>query len=220
MIIILSEDKLKILLERVKASGLTYQYQFGKHRLEVLDENSQSGFHIRLPIHFRYPDLESNDPVKSVILLIQSGHSALGFMDRDLLLDHKVFSAYMVRKKQGVSQVKYLKTKGKSRAGSRLRLANTTRFFENINLRLQNYFEKYTVDRIALSCSKTLLPFLFNSRVLCPFEKKDERIFKIPRHIQRPNFNVLQNTRQFLLKGDISFESASQSLIEALLTSG
>jgi hypothetical protein len=220
MILILSEDKLENLLERVKESGLTCQYEFGKHRLDVLDKNSQSNFHIRLPIHFRYPDLESKDPVKSVILLIQSGHSALGFMNRNLLLDHKVFSAYMVRKKQGLSQVKYLKTKGKSRAGSRLRLANTTRFFENINLRLQNYFEKYTVDRIALSCSKTLLPFLFNSKVSCPFKKKDERIFKIPRHIHRPNFNVLQNTRQYLLMGEISFESSNQSLVDALLASG
>ena len=49
----------------------------------------------------------------------------------------------MVRKKRGVSQIKHLKTKGKSRAGSRVRLAETEEFFENINGRLQDYFEEH-----------------------------------------------------------------------------
>ncbi len=220
MTISISEGKLEKIMTRLTISGLTFDYIFHKHRVEVFDETSQTNIQIRLPIHFRYPDLKSKDPVKSVILLIQSGQSAMGYMNGDLLEDHKVFATYMVRKKQGKSQVKYLKTKGKSRAGSRLRLANTTRFFENINLRLQSYFENHTIDRIAMSCSKTLLPFLFKSRVNCPFDKRDERIYRIPRHIYRPTFEVLLNTRHFLLKGEICFESNNQSLVDTLLASG
>lgn len=209
----ISEDKLKLFLNQLELSGMSYEYDFHKHRMVIRHEDSLSGIYIRLPIHMSYPEYSI---VRSVILLIQSGHSAIGLMDRDLLLDHKIISTYMVRKKQGKSQVKYLKTKGKSRAGSRIRLANATRFFENINQRLQEYFENYHIDRIAISCSKTLLPFLFSSRISCPFNKRDERIYSIPKHIHRPNFKVLQNTIHFLLKTEIHFELEDQFLINKL----
>jgi hypothetical protein len=217
MYVKLSYEKLKDLIGQIRSRGLFYEYEFEKHRLIVFNENAQSTFNIRLPIHLPYPDLERLNPLKWVILLIQAGHGALGFMENDSLVDHKVISTYMVRKKQGKSQIKYLKTKGKSRAGSRLRLANTIRFFDQINHRLQTYFDDHIIDRIALSCSKTLLPYLFSSKVSCPFNKHDERIYRIPKDLYPPNFKVLKDTMQFLLKGEICFDPMHQQMVNELM---
>lgn len=214
MVRAITKDELELLLKQLAPGGLPFEYDFRRHRLEVLHQESGSIFYIHLPIYLKYPDLSA---ITSVIVLIQSGHSAMGLMDRDLLVDHKVISTYMVRKKQGKSQVKYLKTKGKSRAGSRIRLANTTRFFENINRRLQVYFENHKIERIAMSCSKTLWPFLFNSRVSCPFDKRDARIYNIPKHVHRPNLKVLQNIRHFLIDTEIEYEPGNIILVNELL---
>ena len=155
--------------------------------------------------------------VHYIILLIQSGSCAIGYFENGINLDHKVFRAYMVRKKQGTSQIKYLKTKGKSRAGSRVRLAETVEFFENINERLQEYFAQHRIDRIALSCSKTLLPYLFASKVPPPFEKRDPRIYKIPKHIHTPIYEVMLDTHKFLLKGELLYEETYQAKVDELL---
>ena len=211
----ISEDELKLMLKQIELFGIPVVYHYRRHKLEIQHNESSSGIEISLPIHLKFPDLS---PAMVIILLIQSGHSAIGLMDQGLLLDHKVISTYMVRKKQGKSQVKYLKTKGKSRAGSRIRLANTTRFFENINQRLQGYFRIHHIDRIAMSCSKTLLPFLFSSRVSCPFDKKDERIYGIPKHVHRPNFSVLKNIRHFLIRIEMEYEAEDQILVNDLLS--
>ncbi|MEO1451203.1 MAG: hypothetical protein AAFV07_16855 [Bacteroidota bacterium] len=45
----------------------------------------------------------------------------------------------MKRHKRGKAQISYLNTRGKSKAGSRIRLANTVAFFEEINERLQDW---------------------------------------------------------------------------------
>ena len=123
----------------------------------------------------------------------------------------------MVRKKQGKSQIKYLKTKGKSRAGSRVRLASTVEFFENINERLQEYFKDNEIDLIAMSCSKTLIPYFFNSKVETPFDKKDERIFKVPKHIPLPSYEELMYVQKFLLHGEFVFEEQQRPFVDSLL---
>ena len=111
----------------------------------------------------------------------------------------------MVRKKQGRSQIKHLKTKGKSRAGSRLRLASGIEFFENINTRLTRHMKDNEFDRIAFSCSKILLPYLYGSKVPTPFDKKDERIYKIPKHLHQPTFEVMLGMQRFLNKTELIF---------------
>jgi hypothetical protein len=123
----------------------------------------------------------------------------------------------MVRKKQGTSQVKYLKSKGKSRAGSRVRLGETIEFFENINERLQEYFQEHEIHRIAMSCSKILIPYLFNSKVSTPFDKKDKRIYRIPKHIHTPIYDVMMEVNKFLQKGELIYEDTHQALVDSLL---
>jgi len=208
------------LIEKLISSDLFFEYEYSKHRLVISEDVKASPIFVRLPIHFKYPESLKNGttrPVSHITLLIKAGKSAIGYSQGEHLIDHKVISTYMVRKKQGKSQIKYLKTKGKSRAGSRIRLANSVRFFEHINERLTQHFNRYRIDRISMSCSKTLLPFLFQAKAGCPFNKKDERIYSIPRHIHQPDFKILKDTLQFLLRGDIHYEPSHQKLINKLM---
>lgn len=216
----LSRDASLQLIDSIQKSAYPRVYDPEKHRLIILDENRNEVVYFRLPIVLPPPEQLTTGEAKLVnyvILLIQSGSCAMGYFENGINLDHKVFRAYMVRMKQGKSQVKYLKTKGKSRAGSRVRLAETVEFFENINERLQQYFSQHQVHRIAISCSKILIPYLFQSKVPTPFDKRDARLFKIPKHIPTPIYEVMLETNKFLLKGELIYEEPYQALVNGLL---
>ncbi len=218
----LSTDQSYALLINIQKAGLPAVYEHEKHRLVLLDNLGDKQVIFRLPIVL--PPLHNNqitglapEPVHYVLLLIQAGNCALGYFENGINLDHKVFRSYMVRKKQGKSQIKYLKTKGKSRAGSRVRLGESVEFFENINERLQQYFSAHEVHRIAISCSKTLIPFLYSAKVPPPFDKGDDRIFKIPKHIHTPIYEVMMDAHRFLLRGELIYEESHQQLVQELL---
>ncbi|NDK57407.1 hypothetical protein [Pontibacter fetidus] len=207
------------LLRIIQAKSIPTTYDPEKHRLALLDAAGNEQLYFRLPITVLAPAASSNDSslqVNYVILLIQSGNCALGYFENGRNLDHKVYRSYMVRKKQGKSQIKYLKTKGKSRAGSRVRLGETVEFFENINGRLQDYFEDHEVHRIAISCSKTLIPYLFGSKVATPFDKHDPRLFKIPKHIHTPIYEVLLDANRFLQRGELIYDETQQAIVNEL----
>ncbi|WP_181306270.1 hypothetical protein [Rufibacter sp. XAAS-G3-1] len=208
------------LLQQILDLGLPTHYDYEKHRLILLDEQENEQVSFRLPLTtppLQNLSLPQAQLVQYVILLIQAGNCAMGYFEDGVNLNHKVFRSYMVRKKQGKSQIKYLKTKGKSRAGSRVRLGETAEFFENINGRLQEYFERHEIHRIALSCSKTLLPYLYDSKTATPFHKRDERLFKIPKHVHTPIYEVMMNTNRFLQRGELLYEPIHQPLITQLL---
>lgn len=215
----LSEEKVLNIIFRIKESSHQYLYDHKKHKIVVMDAGEEA-IQLRLPVTLHSPAIQKDEDyevVNYIILLIQSGSSALAYCEGEDMVDHKVFKSYMVRKKQGKSQIKYLKTKGKSKAGSRVRLGNALSFFEDINERLQEYFDENKIDRIAFSCSKTLIPYLFNSKVEPPFDKKDERIFKIPKHTHTPNYEVLLETHKFLQKGELIYSEEYQVMAEKFL---
>lgn len=215
----LSREETFEVIDTILDLSLNFRYDYTKHRVIILDDLENELLNLRLPIDISVSNelgYDELDEVNYIILLIQSGSAALGYFEEDEVIDHKVFKSYMVRKKQGKSQISYLNSKGKSRAGSRVRLANTILFFENINERLQEYVDEYTINRIAMSCSKTLLPYIYNSKTACPFDKKDDRLFKIPKHIHTPNYEILMNTQQFLLKGELIWEEENQEIKETL----
>ena len=212
----LSEDSSLRLLRAIQAGSHPFIYEHEKHRLVLLGETGEAQAYFRLPITVPPPD-SPQVQVHYVLLLIQSGNCAMGYFEDGVNLDHKVFRSYMVRKKQGTSQIKYLKTKGKSRAGSRVRLAETAEFFENINGRLQEYFGEYEVHRIAISCSKTLIPYLYNSKIPTPFDKHDPRLYKIPKHIHTPIYEVMMDAHRFLQKGELLYEAPYQAVVDELL---
>lgn len=178
------------IIEVLEGGSYSWMYSYSKHQLLVLDVYKNELAYIRLPLH---------DVVEEVIeeplvlyLSIESGNAVICVMEGEENVYHTTFSAYMVRKKQGFSQVKYLNKKGKSRAGSRMRLSSTIEFFESINTTLEELFEEFSIDRIALDCSLTLLPYLYNSKVECSFTKEDERLYKIPVHLPQANFTNLE----------------------------
>src|SRR5687767_1115631 len=122
------EAVLKV-ISNIRNGNLGWKYDPEKHRILLPDETTgEDSFILRLHITLPAPDKDLSfpkNPLRYVILLVQSGSCAVGYFENGINLDHKVFRAYMVRKKRGVSQIKHLKTKGKSRAGSRVRLAET-----------------------------------------------------------------------------------------------
>jgi hypothetical protein len=122
----------------------------------------------------------------------------------------------MVRKKQGKSQIKYLKTKGKSKAGSRVRLGNTVHFFKEITEKLSDWLSYYNIEKIALSLNKTLYPYLFNkdNEVL---DKKDERIYKIPQHIAEPSFENLLKIHSYLLMGELIYDQSQAITLQPII---
>ncbi|MFC5272328.1 hypothetical protein [Adhaeribacter terreus] len=216
----LSRETSLQVLARIQKENFLYEYDPEKHRLILLDEAQNERLVFRLPISIPAPDKALNTqekPVHYVILLVQSGSCAIGYFENGKNLDHKVFRAYMVRKKRGVSQIKHLKTKGKSRAGSRVRLAETEEFFDHINERLQTYFSEYKIDRVAISLPKILMPYFYNSDIKTPFDKNDPRLFKIPKHIHTPIYEVLLDTNCFLQKGELIWEENQQELVDSLL---
>ena len=136
-----------------------------------------------------------------LILLIQAGQSALGMGQGEELTGHKVISKYMVRKKQGKAQITYLHQKGKSRAGSRIRLAQTVIFFEEINRQLQEWFASNTFERILVSCPPRLWGLLYQSRIQPPFVKKDDRLLQISVDVRVPRLAELQRIHHLARKG-------------------
>ncbi|WP_186757873.1 hypothetical protein [Echinicola salinicaeni] len=206
-----------------KLATYTFQQEYQPQRnILILSEGNEKKLQIRFPIYWHSAkDQNRNqlDQTNYVLLMIRSGIATVGYFENGENMDHKVFRAYMVRKKQGKSQIKHLKTKGKSRAGSRVRLAETLEFFEDINERLQYYFDEFRVDKIGLSCATTLIPYLFGSKKATPFDKDDSRLFKIPKHIANPTYEALLDTNKFMLQSEIQYDQSLNELIEGLLIS-
>lgn len=149
-----------------------------------------------------------------LILIIQAGTAALGYVEEGRLIHHKHITRYMVRKKQGKAQITHLKTKGKSRAGSRIRLANSIRFFEEINQKLMDWDVIEKTEAILYHCSPSLFPFLFDSKVKPPFEKDDDRLIRVGVNIQKPGFDELERVRKAVDKGlIIALNAASPTFI-------
>jgi hypothetical protein len=152
------------------------------------------------------------------LVLIRAGQAVTGYFHQGELIDHKVFRAYMVRQKQGKSQIKHLKTKGKSRAGSRIRLAETERFFEEINERLTSYSSLYPIDFWGISCAKTMWPFYFSSTIAPPFSAKAENLIELPFHISQASFEELKSGGALLQKFHLIFSEKGKAEFEEFET--
>jgi hypothetical protein len=219
--------KHRIITSAQSAALLAYLDQSVLDKAFVSDKNQwiiyqgqESVLQFRLPITFELDPsgiYQGEGDVNYVLLMIRSGIASLGYFEGGDNLDHKVFRAYMVRKKQGTSQIKHLKTKGKSRAGSRVRLAETLEFFEEINLRMQEYFAVHRIDKICISCATTLIPYLFGSKMETPFDKSDPRIMKIPKHVQNPTYEAMLEVNDFLQKGELRSSDAGDQLFDQFI---
>ncbi len=136
-------------------------------------------------------------PPPYLILLIQAGHAALGYVQEGELVLHKVITRYMVRG-NGRAQIGYLKTRGKSKAGSRVRLSQSLDFIEAINEKIEEWAVLDDCEFIFHSASIQLWQMLFSSKVPCPFDKKDPRLRSIALDVQVPNLEELHRVQAFL----------------------
>lgn len=198
--ITLSETEVIDLLTTSKKRELVVTYVSEKHQL-ILEKGQDWMAKIYLPWTYEWEEKKGfslKEDAHFSLVLIRAGQASVGYFHQGKLLDHKVFRAYMVRQKQGKSQIKHLKTKGKSRAGSRIRLAETARFFEEINERLQTYSAQYPIDFWGISCGKTLWPFLFEASIVPPFSSKSSNLVELPFHIAQASFEELENAGKLL----------------------
>jgi len=190
-------------LDWVLLRKLDLSYDASRHKLRIYDQRKTIG-DLWLPFTLSFnPETNGVTKVEKnwIVFLIRAGTAALGYFEEGTNAEHKVIRAYMVRKKQGKSQIKYLKTKGKSRAGSRVRLEASEKFFEEINEKISEYLNKYPIDYIAYSCSKTLWPYLFTAEG--KLKKDDPRLFKVPAHIQEPGYEKLLKVNDLLQSSNL-----------------
>jgi hypothetical protein len=216
---LISGEALIPLLAELASKGANPSYIEEKHQL-VYENNESLQLKVRLPLRTKWlsnQTLFEDEEMPFILLIVESGQAALAYGEGNHIIEHKVFKSYMVRKKQGKSQIKYLKTKGKSKAGSRVRLANTVHFFEEIQEKINEWLAYFELDYIALSCSKSLYSHLFTERF--NLDRNDPRIIKIPKHIQEANFENILAIHTYLLKAELIYDEANDQQINSILSS-
>lgn len=192
----------------LEQSDLQYVWDREKNRLSGHVHGHPFAFRLPLPLpvpteKISFPDYLAQLPEVAepyLLILIQAGHSAIAYFEAGEMLHHKVIKKYMVRG-NGRAQVGYLQTRGKSKAGSRVRLANTVTFFEDINEKLREWEVTDQATRILVSCGEKLRPLWFGSNITPPFAKDDPRLTKVPFDVQRPGLEELQQIHKSLLRG-------------------
>ena len=179
------------------------------HTLYNYDSDNKKNNILRLPLAWPpvkdwsdYIDFKDN--FIFIVIIIQSGQATIGLFDNNLkILEHKVLRTYTVRKKQGMNQIKYLKTKGKSRAGSRIRLKNTYLFFEDINRYLEKWIKEYEINRILYHVPKMLKSIWKTSKIDIPFDLDGLEVLKLPFYIKAPNFEEMKRVAKYSLDAEI-----------------
>ncbi len=218
---VIQEEAILQLLTKVDLKGWEIRYVPEKHQLLIENEASWLA-KLFLPWTYTWlpqGKLTIGDDIHYCITLIRAGQATVGYFHQGNLLDHKVFRAYMVRQKQGKSQFKYLKTKGKSRAGSRIRLEETQLFFKEINQRLQVYTKQYPLNFWGLGCAKTLRPMLFAGEVSPPYHSKSPELIELPYPFAKGSFEELQELELRLQQFHLLLSPTGKEVLSTLSSS-
>ncbi len=186
----------------------------------------------RLLLRFRYPlciNLPEEKPLRALeglpakipgpysILLLQAGNAALATVENGRITHHNVISKYVTRKKQGKAQLNYLNTKGKSRAGSRIRLKNMALFIDEV----LDWFDTHLGNRhqtLLYSCPPPLWGLLFSGKRQPPFTKKDSRLRKIPLDINIPRFAEVKRARHEIEQGRLEWSDPLPDAVREEIT--
>ena len=138
------------------------------------------------------------------LVLVQAGASALGLWEDDELVRHKVIKKYVVRGR-GRAQPQHLRTRGKSRYGSRLRLSNARAQLEETNGKLREWWEAFGEPRrILVSCPVRTWPELLGSDPAPPFGRDDPRLGRVGLDVKVPSFEELLRVRYALYTGRLA----------------
>ena len=213
---VVSYEQVLLLVNQADEKGWEIRYLPEKHQL--LLENKVSWLaKLFLPWTITWlPEgkFQVQEDVHYCLTLVRAGQASLGYFHQGKLLDHKVFRGYLVRQKQGKSQFKYLKTKGKSRAGSRIRLEETLVFFKEINERLQVYAKQYPLNFWGLGCAKTMWPLLFDGEVKPPFSSKSAELIELPYPFTKSSYEELQELELRLQQFHLLLSPLAEPLIQ------
>ena len=148
-------------------------------------------------------------PGRQLVILMQAGATAMGIWEDDRLVAHKVIKKYVTRGR-GKAQTTYLKTRGKSRYGSRLRLQNAKDHLIETNEKLHAWWNELgAFDLILYSCPVRMWPEVFKAKPAPPFDK-DAAIIKIPRDVRVPGHEELLRVRRFAAMGAITYRSPEE----------
>ena len=136
-----------------------------------------------------------------LVLLYQAGASALALYEDDTLRQAKVFKRYVVRGR-GRAQPLHLKTKGKSRYGSRLRLQQAKALRDDIVgwLRAQAGGTPPWAQ-LFVAAPVRLWPDLYTGNALPPFDQRDPRIVRVPLDVRTPCEAERERVRAWLGQG-------------------
>jgi len=136
-----------------------------------------------------------------VVLLVRAGAVAFGCWLDDELVAHKAMRKYVVRG-NGRAQATHLKTRGKSRYGSRLRLQNWRRLLSETNERLHDLWQQYGVPaRVFWSAPVRVWADVLAADPLPPFVREGDELQRLPLHVHRPDFEELGRVRRLLEHG-------------------
>ncbi len=139
-----------------------------------------------------------------IVLLARAGAVAWGIWDDDRLVRHKVDKRYVVRG-TGRAQPTHLKSKGKSRYGSRLRLMNHRALLEDTSAKLHALWREHgPADRVYVGCPVRLWAEFASAGAGLPLGF-DERILRLPFDFGAPGFDELIRVRARLTTGEIVF---------------
>ncbi len=204
-----TEERLRALLEH---TTLTID---SRHKSFVSSEEQASGIRYR----FTPPLLQAIPPAVyspdhylegiaegagvQLMILLQAGACALGLWEDDALIRHKTIKKY-VKRGHGKAQNNYLRTKGKSRYGSRLRLQNAASLLCEANTKICDWWTDFGPCRsIYYSAPVRLWPELLAAEPAAPFDRDDERLIKIPLDVRVPSFEELLRVRRRLERGEL-----------------
>ena len=142
-------------------------------------------------------------PLRHVVVLLQYGAMAMGYWDGASLVRHKAEKRYVVRG-NGTAQVTHLRTKGKSRYGSRLRLQNWQLLLADVNERLVAWWSELPEPELVfLAMNPRAAAALWQSDPAPPFARDDVRIRRVPRHVHVPDHEELLAVERFLASGEL-----------------
>lgn len=142
------------------------------------------------------------EPSRHAVIVMQAGAVSLGRFAAGEEVATRTLKRYVVRG-HGKAQQTHLDAKGKSKYGSRLRLQNAKRLFEDANAKLLEWEGEHgPADLVYYSGTARLWADLFTVRPAPPFERDVEPI-RIPLDLGRPTTDVLRRAYRSLCWGRI-----------------
>ena len=168
-----------------------------------------------LPIHQEVDGLADYvrdlpaSPSRHFVILLQAGAASLGVFEHGEQLATKSIKKYVVRGR-GRAQPTHLASKGKSRYGSRLRLQNAHRLFDEVNQRLHEWVKEFgTPQEIFYNAPVRLWTSLLTHDEPPPFGK-NERLIKIPHDLPVPTTEILVRTYRKMSYGRVDLDPEIQ----------